>query len=72
MKKLIFMLAAASLLAAGCEIKRDGYGFIVSTQSQGTVIEGQQANWNLNPNIGSPLMVSQPGLQPMGGLVLPR
>jgi len=72
MRKFFLILAAASLLAAGCEIKRDGYGFVVSTQAQGTVIDGQQAGWDLRSGVSTPLTVGQPGLQPLGGLSIPQ
>jgi len=72
MKKFLIILAAASLLAAGCEIKREGYVFIITTQPQGTIIEGQQAKWDLRPDMSTPLMITQPGLQPIQGLTLPQ
>lgn len=72
MKKFLMILATAALLAAGCEVKRDGNGFVISTQSQGAVIDGQQTNWDLRPNVSSPLIISPPDAQPMGGMAIPQ
>lgn len=72
MRKLLLALAACSFLAAGCEIKREGYQFVITTQGQGTVIEGSQANWDLRSGASAPLILPQPGIQPMDGLFLPQ
>jgi hypothetical protein len=72
MKKLLIILATASLFAAGCEIKREGYQFVITTQGDETVIEGQQRTWDLQPNLSNQLRVIEPGLQPSNGFVLPQ
>lgn len=48
-------------MAAGCEVRREGYQFIITTQGSDTVIEGSQASWDLRPS-GSSLGSSGPGL----------
>jgi hypothetical protein len=66
MKKIFLALAACSLLAAGCEVRREGYQFIITTQGPDTVIEGSQASWDMRPSFGS-------SISPLGsGLSLPQ
>lgn len=62
MKKIFLALAACSFLAGGCEVRREGYQFIITTQGPETVIEGSQASWDLRPSNGPSLGPSGPGL----------
>lgn len=57
MKKIVLALSGLSLLAAGCNVRREGYQIIISSEQGGTVIEGLQIQGGLQSGMTSELSV---------------
>jgi len=70
MKKFIILLAACALFGAGCTVTRQGGQFVISSASDGTVIEGTQAGAGLSANLAPSLSIGAPA-EEWSGLSLP-
>lgn len=71
MKKFLILLAVCAMFGAGCKITRQGHQFIISSETDATVIEGTQPGPDLRSSLAPSLSVTPAVGLPVDSFMLP-
>ena len=72
MKKFLILLGLCALFGAGCKIARQGHQFVISSDTDATVIEGTQLGPDLRSSLVPSLSVMPDAGLPSDAVVLPQ